>query len=235
MLAGFSKPSAGQILCNGHDVTESGVFHQYKHQHFSALFGPPSSTISRSSFSSILVAEPVTTDYVSSVANNPYTNISVLFLVCVSGCLATGEAMMIHPYANISAVFLVRVSGCLAIAEAMMINSVAEPVTTDCVSYVANSPYTNISAVFLVRVSGCLATAEAMMIYSVSLKRQLNFLARQPFVVAALVLWCFCPVRFEGIPDLSHLFQQISLFLERQMVSVWLTQSSLIGSGAGDY
>ncbi|KAG6739871.1 hypothetical protein POTOM_057489 [Populus tomentosa] len=30
MLAGFSKPSAGQILWNGHDVTESGVFHQYK-------------------------------------------------------------------------------------------------------------------------------------------------------------------------------------------------------------
>nr|AKM76512.1 AT1G63270-like protein [Geranium maderense] len=32
MLAGFSKPSAGQILWNGHDVTKSGVFHQYKLQ-----------------------------------------------------------------------------------------------------------------------------------------------------------------------------------------------------------
>nr|AKM76507.1 AT1G63270-like protein [Erodium gruinum] len=32
MLAGFSKPSAGQILWNGHDVTNSGVFHQYRLQ-----------------------------------------------------------------------------------------------------------------------------------------------------------------------------------------------------------
>ncbi|OMO90893.1 ABC transporter-like protein [Corchorus olitorius] len=32
MLAGFSKPSAGQILWNGHDITDSGVFHQYKLQ-----------------------------------------------------------------------------------------------------------------------------------------------------------------------------------------------------------
>ena len=32
MLAGFSKPSAGQILWNGHDITQSGVFHQYKLQ-----------------------------------------------------------------------------------------------------------------------------------------------------------------------------------------------------------
>nr|AKM76508.1 AT1G63270-like protein [Erodium texanum] len=32
MLGGFSKPSAGQILWNGHDVTKSGVFHQYKLQ-----------------------------------------------------------------------------------------------------------------------------------------------------------------------------------------------------------
>uniref|UniRef100_A0A2P2IRB3 Uncharacterized protein MANES_14G111800 n=1 Tax=Rhizophora mucronata TaxID=61149 RepID=A0A2P2IRB3_RHIMU len=32
MLAGFSKPSAGQILWNGHDVTDSGVFHQYRLQ-----------------------------------------------------------------------------------------------------------------------------------------------------------------------------------------------------------
>ncbi|KDP33850.1 hypothetical protein JCGZ_07421 [Jatropha curcas] len=32
MLAGFSRPSAGQILWNGYDVTESGVFHQYKLQ-----------------------------------------------------------------------------------------------------------------------------------------------------------------------------------------------------------
>nr|GEY38703.1 ABC transporter I family member 1 [Tanacetum cinerariifolium] len=30
MLAGFSKPSVGEILWNGHDITESGVFHQYK-------------------------------------------------------------------------------------------------------------------------------------------------------------------------------------------------------------
>ncbi|GJZ58548.1 ABC transporter I family member 1, partial [Tanacetum coccineum] len=32
MLAGLSKPSAGEILWNGHDITESGVFHQYKPQ-----------------------------------------------------------------------------------------------------------------------------------------------------------------------------------------------------------
>ncbi|EYU22835.1 hypothetical protein ABFS82_03G111600 [Erythranthe guttata] len=32
MLAGFSKPSAGEILWNGHNITESGVFHQYKLQ-----------------------------------------------------------------------------------------------------------------------------------------------------------------------------------------------------------
>nr|AKM76506.1 AT1G63270-like protein [Erodium foetidum] len=32
MLAGFSKPSAGQILWDGHDITKSGVFQQYKLQ-----------------------------------------------------------------------------------------------------------------------------------------------------------------------------------------------------------
>ncbi|XP_043690620.1 ABC transporter I family member 1 [Telopea speciosissima] len=32
MLAGFSKPSAGEILWNGHDITNSGVFQQYKLQ-----------------------------------------------------------------------------------------------------------------------------------------------------------------------------------------------------------
>ncbi|KAK3435651.1 ABC transporter I family member 1 [Eucalyptus grandis] len=32
MLAGFSRPSAGQILWNGHDVTQSGIFQQYKLQ-----------------------------------------------------------------------------------------------------------------------------------------------------------------------------------------------------------
>nr|AKM76515.1 AT1G63270-like protein [Monsonia emarginata] len=32
MIAGFSKPSAGRILWNGHDVTKSGVFSQYKLQ-----------------------------------------------------------------------------------------------------------------------------------------------------------------------------------------------------------
>ncbi|KAL0360096.1 UNVERIFIED_CONTAM: ABC transporter I family member 1 [Sesamum radiatum] len=32
MLAGFSRPSAGEILWNGHDITESGVYHQYKLQ-----------------------------------------------------------------------------------------------------------------------------------------------------------------------------------------------------------
>ncbi|KAK6151615.1 hypothetical protein DH2020_014250 [Rehmannia glutinosa] len=30
MLAGFTRPSAGEILWNGHNITESGVFHQYK-------------------------------------------------------------------------------------------------------------------------------------------------------------------------------------------------------------
>ncbi|KAF7112988.1 hypothetical protein RHSIM_RhsimUnG0172000 [Rhododendron simsii] len=32
MLAGFSKPSAGEILWNGHDITQAGIFHQYKLQ-----------------------------------------------------------------------------------------------------------------------------------------------------------------------------------------------------------
>ncbi|KAL5716828.1 ABC transporter I member 1 [Ranunculus cassubicifolius] len=32
MLAGFSRPSAGEILWNGHDITQSGVFQQYKLQ-----------------------------------------------------------------------------------------------------------------------------------------------------------------------------------------------------------
>lgn len=32
MLAGFSRPSAGEILWNGHDITEPGVFQQYKLQ-----------------------------------------------------------------------------------------------------------------------------------------------------------------------------------------------------------
>ncbi|PON92305.1 ABC transporter, heme export [Trema orientale] len=32
MLAGFSRPSGGEVLWNGHDITESGVFHQYKLQ-----------------------------------------------------------------------------------------------------------------------------------------------------------------------------------------------------------
>nr|GEY93215.1 ABC transporter I family member 1 [Tanacetum cinerariifolium] len=33
MLAGFFKPSAGEILWSGHDITQSGVFHhQYKLQ-----------------------------------------------------------------------------------------------------------------------------------------------------------------------------------------------------------
>nr|GMD74662.1 ABC transporter I family member 1 [Ipomoea batatas] len=32
MLAGFAKPSAGEILWNGHDITNSGVFEQYKLQ-----------------------------------------------------------------------------------------------------------------------------------------------------------------------------------------------------------
>uniref|UniRef100_A0A7N0RC79 ABC transporter domain-containing protein n=1 Tax=Kalanchoe fedtschenkoi TaxID=63787 RepID=A0A7N0RC79_KALFE len=32
MLAGFNRPSAGKVLWNGHDITDSGVFHQYKLQ-----------------------------------------------------------------------------------------------------------------------------------------------------------------------------------------------------------
>ncbi|XP_058092938.1 ABC transporter I family member 1-like [Magnolia sinica] len=32
MLAGFSRPSAGEILWNGHDITSPGVFDQYKLQ-----------------------------------------------------------------------------------------------------------------------------------------------------------------------------------------------------------
>ncbi|KAM1030368.1 hypothetical protein ACFX13_034988 [Malus domestica] len=32
MLAGFSRPSTAQVLWNGHDITDSGVFHQYKLQ-----------------------------------------------------------------------------------------------------------------------------------------------------------------------------------------------------------
>ncbi|XP_057969023.1 ABC transporter I family member 1 [Malania oleifera] len=32
MLAGFSRPSAGAILWNGHDIKDSGIFHQYKLQ-----------------------------------------------------------------------------------------------------------------------------------------------------------------------------------------------------------
>lgn len=32
MLAGFNRPSAGEILWNGHDITKSGIFHQYKLQ-----------------------------------------------------------------------------------------------------------------------------------------------------------------------------------------------------------
>ncbi|KAM1344807.1 hypothetical protein TB2_033725 [Malus domestica] len=32
MLAGFSRPSAAHVLWNGHDITDSGVFHQYKLQ-----------------------------------------------------------------------------------------------------------------------------------------------------------------------------------------------------------
>ena len=32
MLAGYNRPSAGEILWNGHDITVSGVFHQYKLQ-----------------------------------------------------------------------------------------------------------------------------------------------------------------------------------------------------------
>ncbi|XLT35701.1 hypothetical protein HN873_066993 [Arachis hypogaea] len=30
MLAGFSRPSAGEILWNGHNIQDSGIFHQYK-------------------------------------------------------------------------------------------------------------------------------------------------------------------------------------------------------------
>nr|ACD56640.1 putative ABC transporter [Gossypioides kirkii] len=32
MLAGFSRPSSGQILWSGHDISQSGIFHQYKLQ-----------------------------------------------------------------------------------------------------------------------------------------------------------------------------------------------------------
>ena len=32
MLAGFSRPSAGEILWNGHDIQKSTIFHQYKLQ-----------------------------------------------------------------------------------------------------------------------------------------------------------------------------------------------------------
>ncbi|KAG9440203.1 hypothetical protein H6P81_020368 [Aristolochia fimbriata] len=32
MIAGFSRPSAGEILWNGHDITSSGVFEQFKLQ-----------------------------------------------------------------------------------------------------------------------------------------------------------------------------------------------------------
>ncbi|WOK96827.1 hypothetical protein Cni_G05535 [Canna indica] len=32
MIAGFSRPSAGEILWNGHDVTSAGVFQQFKLQ-----------------------------------------------------------------------------------------------------------------------------------------------------------------------------------------------------------
>ncbi|KAL1294151.1 hypothetical protein HN51_054824 [Arachis hypogaea] len=32
MLAGFSRPSAGEILWNGHNIQDSGIFHQYKLQ-----------------------------------------------------------------------------------------------------------------------------------------------------------------------------------------------------------
>ncbi|KAK3143652.1 hypothetical protein QOZ80_4AG0303150 [Eleusine coracana subsp. coracana] len=32
MLAGFSRPSAGEVLWNGHDITSPGVFQQYKLQ-----------------------------------------------------------------------------------------------------------------------------------------------------------------------------------------------------------
>lgn len=32
MLAGFSRPSAGEILWNGHDITSPGVYQQYKLQ-----------------------------------------------------------------------------------------------------------------------------------------------------------------------------------------------------------
>ncbi|GAU18341.1 hypothetical protein TSUD_202300 [Trifolium subterraneum] len=32
MLAGFSRPSAGEVLWNGHDIQKSAIFHQYKLQ-----------------------------------------------------------------------------------------------------------------------------------------------------------------------------------------------------------
>ncbi|KAK4757298.1 hypothetical protein SAY87_007425 [Trapa incisa] len=32
MMAGFCRPTAGQILWNGHDVSDSGVYHQYRLQ-----------------------------------------------------------------------------------------------------------------------------------------------------------------------------------------------------------
>lgn len=32
MLAGFSRPSAGEVLWNGHDIQTSAIFHQYKLQ-----------------------------------------------------------------------------------------------------------------------------------------------------------------------------------------------------------
>ncbi|KAF8400540.1 hypothetical protein HHK36_013839 [Tetracentron sinense] len=32
MLAGYSRPSAGEVLWNGHDITQSGVFEQYRLQ-----------------------------------------------------------------------------------------------------------------------------------------------------------------------------------------------------------
>ncbi|CAN6543759.1 unnamed protein product [Malus baccata var. baccata] len=37
MLAGFSRPSAGQVLWNGHDITDSGVFHQALKEKFTVL------------------------------------------------------------------------------------------------------------------------------------------------------------------------------------------------------
>ncbi|PNX71461.1 ABC transporter I family member 1-like protein, partial [Trifolium pratense] len=32
LLAGFSRPSAGEVLWNGHDIQKSAIFHQYKLQ-----------------------------------------------------------------------------------------------------------------------------------------------------------------------------------------------------------